>query len=340
MNYFSNDFFPPPPISAPAMAKTRARDASPLALVALALLAVGGECLVLGSSGAGRTLSMGSSSASSGIGIEALRADMSSFVAEANRIRAQGKVSVSRTIMSAAGIAPSTNQAYATRTQRPGWESRWGEEEVARLSAAPVPAPQGGASTTSSSVSAASAGSQVMDQVGLPSDPAALKALVMDHQRAMQNYLIRSGEAASKKDLEIAQLKKLVAQLSAGGSGGGAPPPAPTGAAGAMASSTVHPAYAKRADRQGWEGRWGAEEASRTAASPPLQTAPPAASPSSSTANAVSANEAQAYLAEYVVRSGEERSKAVAAAAAAAKKEAADTIAALRSELESLRQSK
>ncbi|CBN78743.1 expressed unknown protein [Ectocarpus siliculosus] len=144
--------------------------------------------------------------------------------------------------------------AYAARTQRPGWEERWGAEEPARKTMTVA-----GAGSTSAPAEVAT------QALGTPAAPA-------DVHPAYAARTQRPGWEERWGSEEPARMTAATATPT---------PPGP--AASAQAQSTaasppadVHPAYAARAQRPGWEARWGSEEPARMIAATSTAGAPTA----------------------------------------------------------------
>ncbi|CAM9421348.1 unnamed protein product [Ectocarpus sp. 4 AP-2014] len=144
--------------------------------------------------------------------------------------------------------------AYAARTQRPGWEERWGAEEPARKTMTVA-----GAGSTSASAEVAT------QALGTPAAPA-------DVHPAYAARTQRPGWEERWGSEEPARMTAATAT-----------PTSTRPAASAQSQSTaaspsadVHPAYAARAHRPGWEARWGSEEPVRMIAATSSAGAPAA----------------------------------------------------------------
>ncbi|CAM9517491.1 unnamed protein product, partial [Hapterophycus canaliculatus] len=133
------------------------------------------------------------------------------------------------------GGGGAAHPAYVARAQRPGWEARWGGEEVSRpgggvyVSAAKTHSPAGAAATAAAATSATHPAYTAREQ--------------------------RPGWEARWGDEEPARIEGEGVSVSAT----------------AGAQTNAHPAYAgeeiSRARRPGWESRWGSEEPARMVAS-------------------------------------------------------------------------
>jgi hypothetical protein len=170
-------------------------------------------------------------------------ADVQAQIAQLNA-PASAAPAAAKPVAAAAVAAPKTHPAYTARQQRQGWTDRWGDSETARLgvpqAAAAVALTAPPAATATKPVTAAVAAAQVHP------------AYTARQQR--QGWSDRWGES------ETARLG--VPQAVA---------PAVSAVAAAVVpqkqqQSSVHPAYAARLTRQGWQDRWGSSETLRITA--------------------------------------------------------------------------
>ncbi|CAN0527483.1 unnamed protein product, partial [Ectocarpus sp. 12 AP-2014] len=146
------------------------------------------------------------------------------------------------------------------RTQRPGWEERWGAEEPTRKT------------MTVAGTGATSASAEVATQA--LSTPAAL-ADVHPAYAGKPEGGARTQRPGWEERWGSEEPARMTADM--------ATPTPPGPAASAQAQSTaasppadVHPAYAARAQRPGWEARWGSEEPARMIAATSSAGAPAA----------------------------------------------------------------
>jgi trimeric autotransporter adhesin len=251
-------------------------------------------------------------------------ADVQAQIAQLNAPVASAAAAAAKPVAAAAPVAaPQTHPAYIARQQRQGWTDRWGDSETARLgvaqAAAAVTAPPA-AAVAAKPVTAAVAAAQVHP------------AYIARQQR--QGWSDRWG------DSETARMG--VQQAVA---------PAVSAVAAAVVvpqqqqqSSSVHPAYAARLTRQGWQDRWGASETLRIAAE--AITSADSSSTTATAAAALPANVHPAYAArlhreDWSGRWGAEESLRVSAVAdsstAATATDAGDDVAEVTRQLEELR---
>ncbi|CAM9392735.1 unnamed protein product [Scytosiphon promiscuus] len=169
---------------------------------------------------------------------------------EAERAGGGGR-GVSASISAAAGAQADVHPAYAARSQRSGWEARWGSEEPARMVAA----------TISSAVAPTSAGAEATVQVqgealttpadAHPAYAARVRRPGWEARWGTEEPARMATTATSTPD-EAATLSSQAESSAAA-------------AAAVAAPADAHPAYAARAQRPGWEARWGVEEPARMA---------------------------------------------------------------------------
>jgi hypothetical protein len=171
-------------------------------------------------------------------------ADVQAQIAQLNApVASAAPVAAAKPVAAAAVTAPKTHPAYAARQQRQGWTDRWGDSETARLGV-----PQAAVAVTAPPAAAAAA----KPTTAATAAPQVHPAYTARQQR--QGWSDRWGES------ETARLG--VSQAIA---------PAVSAVAAAVApqkqqQSNVHPAYAARLTRQGWQDRWGASETLRITA--------------------------------------------------------------------------
>ncbi|CAM9462001.1 unnamed protein product, partial [Ectocarpus sp. 13 AM-2016] len=123
------------------------------------------------------------------------------------------------------------------RTQRPGWEERWGSEEPARMTADTATAtPPGPAASAQAQSTAASPPADV--------HPA---------------YAARAQRPGWEARWGSEEPARMIAATSSAGA------PAASGKTASPDAEDLHPAYASRSGRPGWEARWGSEEKERVA---------------------------------------------------------------------------
>ncbi|CAM9787744.1 unnamed protein product [Ectocarpus sp. 6 AP-2014] len=211
----------------------------------------------------------------------------------------------------AAASAPgggAVHPAYAARAQRPGWEERWGMEEPARkamtaasTSASAEVAPQAqGKAAAPADVHPAYAGKlrpgweerwgaeeparETMTVAGADSTsaPAEVATQALGTRAAPADVhpaYAGKPEGGGRPGWEERWGSEEPARMTAAT----ATPTPPAPAASAQAQSTAasppadaHPAYAARAQRPGWEDRWGSEEPARMIAATSTAGAPTA----------------------------------------------------------------
>ncbi|CAM9414207.1 unnamed protein product [Ectocarpus fasciculatus] len=223
----------------------------------------------------------------------------------------------SRAAAASAPVGGAVHPAYAARAQRPGWEERWGGEEVARAEGDAVAAAAGNLGDVHPAYAARAQRPGWEERWGAEEPTRKTVTMAASTSASAEVATQAQGKAAAPADVHPAYAartqrpgweerwgaeepaRKTMATAAAAASTSASTEVATQALGTAAAPADVHPAYAARTQRPGWEERWGSEEPARisSATATPTSPGPAASAQAQSTAASPPADVHPAYAA-------------------------------------------